>query len=486
MSLSTALAIAQSTLLNTSRQTTIVARNISETSNPDYARRTAILATATNGAQVVQTRRTTSEALFRQNLDATSAAASQSTLLSGLNTLNFDVNGIEYANSAATMLGQFQQAMQIFSASPSNGSVAQNAIDSAQALVRSLNDGTTAIQNFRIDVDRQISSSVGELNSLLADFKRVNDDVTAGTRAGRDVNDELDQRDALLKKISEYVPVNAITRADNDLMLVTATGQTLFEKVAREVTFSITPGLQPGVSGGAIYVDGVPIIAGTGGNTNSGGKLAAFVQLREEVTTGMQAQLDEIARGLVIAFRETDPNGVQPDAPGLFSWSGAPGMPPAGTLVDGLARDIRVNLAFVSTLGGDPDLLRDGGANGPDYVHNTSGGTAYTGLLLGYAARLDEPIPFDPAAGIQGTISVSAYSTEAISWFSNIRQDASRAAESKNALMARTTEALSNLTGVNIDEEMTLLLDLEHTYEASARLMKAVDDMLLALLNAVN
>jgi flagellar hook-associated protein 1 FlgK len=32
---------------------------------------------------------------------------------------------------------------------------------------------------------------------------------------------------------------------------------------------------------------------------------------------------------------------------------------------------------------------------------------------------------------------------------------------------------------------MSMLLDLEHTYEASARLIKAVDDMLASLLVAV-
>ncbi|TGV81582.1 hypothetical protein EN788_64315, partial [Mesorhizobium sp. M2D.F.Ca.ET.145.01.1.1] len=51
--------------------------------------------------------------------------------------------------------------------------------------------------------------------------------------------------------------------------------------------------------------------------------------------------------------------------------------------------------------------------------------------------------------------------------------------------LARTAEVLSNDTGVNVDQEMSLLLDLEHTYQASARMMKTVDDMLNALLSAV-
>ncbi|MEP4751127.1 MAG: flagellar basal body rod C-terminal domain-containing protein, partial [Nitratireductor sp.] len=40
-------------------------------------------------------------------------------------------------------------------------------------------------------------------------------------------------------------------------------------------------------------------------------------------------------------------------------------------------------------------------------------------------------------------------------------------------------------TGVNIDVEMSLLLDLEHAYEASARLIRTVDQMMATLLETV-
>jgi flagellar hook-associated protein 1 FlgK len=485
MSLSSALSIAQSALLNTSRQTTVVSRNLSEASNTDYSRRSAVLVSSDNGARVVSVTRATNEVLFRQNLSALSSYSAQSTLTDGLDTLSVDVYGAEYSTSPATAIGQFQEALQTYSANPSNSNVAESTLEAARQVVNVLNAGSDAIQSFRSDTDRSILSAVGELNSLLADFKKVNDEVVAGTRVGRDVNDALDQRDGLLKKISEYLPVSAIQRSDNDLMLVTTSGATLFETVPREVTFTPSTGFSPGSTGNGIYVDGVPIAAGTGGNTSAGGKLSAMLQLRDTVSAGMQAQLDEIARGLITSFAEKDPSGVQPDAAGLFTWPGAPAVPAAGTLVDGLAQMISINAAFDSTKGGDPKLLRDGGANGAAYVSNTSGGAAYSDLLLGYAQRMEQPMAFDSAAGIQANISLSNYSTETISWFEGVRQDSSRAAESKSALLSRTQEALSNATGVNIDEEMTLMLDLEHTYQASARLMRTVDDMLASLLNAL-
>jgi flagellar hook-associated protein 1 FlgK len=201
----------------------------------------------------------------------------------------------------------------------------------------------------------------------------------------------------------------------------------------------------------------------------------------------MQGQLDEIARGLISAFAEKDPAAVPslPDRPGLFTWPGAPAMPAAGTLVDGLAGSLRLNAAIDSAQGGNPLLLRDGGANGAGYIANPTGGSSFANLLIAYSDRIDAPIAFDPAAGISGTTSLSTYSTNAVGWFQGVRQAAARGAEAKEALAVRTAEALANDTGVNVDEEMALLLDLEHSYEASARLIKAVDEMLATLLAAV-
>ena len=54
----------------------------------------------------------------------------------------------------------------------------------------------------------------------------------------------------------------------------------------------------------------------------------------------------------------------------------------------------------------------------------------------------------------------------------------------KSTLLSRSTDALSSATGVNLDEEMTLLLDLERSYQASSKLITTIDNMYGALLAA--
>ena len=281
------------------------------------------------------------------------------------------------------------------------------------------------------------------------------------------------------------MPISTFTRGDNDMVVLTKDGSTLFETVPRSVSFTPTSVYAPGTTGNKVFIDGVPVDLAAGGNTSASGRIAGMIQLRDGVTVTMQSQLDEIARGLITAFAETSPTNALPAAPGLFTWSGAPAMPAAGTLVNGLAGQIRLNPAIDSAQGGNPELLRDGGANGAGYVHNTGNNASYSGLLIAYGDRIGAPMSFDPATGIDSSSSLSDYSTASIGWFDGMRKEASNAAESKEALAVRTAEALSNETGVNVDMEMSLLLDLEHSYEASSRLIRAVDEMLAALLDAV-
>ncbi|TPM52513.1 flagellar hook-associated protein FlgK [Mesorhizobium sp. B2-2-3] len=482
MSLSTALSIAQSALMNTARQTSVVSRNVADASNPDYTRRIAVITSTAPGARSVDIQRVANDLLFRQNLSALSAYSGQNALYSGLDQLDVSVNGVDNASSPSTAIGNLQQALQLYATSPSNQNLGSSVIDAAKQVVRSLNEGSRAIQDFRTQTDGQIATAVDDLNSLLSQFQDANQAVISGTRSGTDVSDALDQRDALLKKISDYVPVSTFTRGDNDMVITTGDGTTLFETIPRTVSFAPSSGYSAGTVGNALYIDNVPISAGTGGNTSASGKLAGLLQLRDGVASTMQSQLDETARGLITAFAETAPS--MPNAAGLFTWSGAPAVPAAGTLVNGLAGTISVNAAMDPSAGGNPALLRDGGANGAAYVVNT-GGASYSSLLVAYGDRLDQPMTFDPAAGISATSSVADYAANSIGWLQSVRQQASTAADAKQALASRSAEALSNATGVNVDQEMSLLLDLEHTYQASARMMKTVDDMLAALLSAV-
>lgn len=486
MSLSSAINTAHSSLSNTAAQTNIVSRNISNANNPDYNRRNAALANTIPGAQVVSIQRAQDHALFRQSLDGTSAASGQDTLLTGLNTLKGLLGGNDYETAPATLLADLRDTLSTYAAKPGEGTLAQTAIADAQTLAAGIRDTSLAVQKTRLDVDQEIDRQVVKLNELLERFETSNNSVYGGTQSGLDVSAELDERDSLLKQITAIVGVTPVTRASNDMALYTADGATLFETVPRPVSFEPSVGFSALTTGNRVFVDGVPLTAGQGASTTASGSIPALLQIRDDIAPKVQTQLDEIARALIVTFAETDQSATPtlPDQPGLFTWSGAT-IPAGATEVPGIASTIAVNPALVQSLGGNPQLLRDGGINGAAYVANTTGAASFSARLDAYAVSLEASVGFDPAAGLSVSTSLVDFAADSVGWLELNRSDADSSAQSREAFVFRAVEAHSNLTGVSLDEEMSVLLELEQSYQASARLISAVDQMLQELLAAV-
>ena len=71
-----------------------------------------------------------------------------------------------------------------------------------------------------------------------------------------------------------------------------------------------------------------------------------------------------------------------------------------------------------------------------------------------------------------------------MSWIQGENQQASDSSSYQNALAAQATSALSNATGVNLDAEMTNMLNLENTYASTAKLLTTVTSMFSSLLEA--
>lgn len=483
MSLSSAISTAQSILSNTSRQTQVVSQNISNAGNPDYARRSPLLQTSLGGAEVITVTRAQDQLLFKKSLESHSVSTAQNTVTGGLERIRSTLGGNDFELSPSRYIADLRDTLQALSAAPGDLTLLTSAISNAQDVANSINQASSETQAIRLEADQAIGRGVDTLNGLLEQFETANNAVVAGTRTGADVLQELDQRDKILREISSLVGVQTLDRGANDLVLYTNNGQTLFETVPRPVSFVATNGFDATIDGNSIYIDGVPLDAGQGAQTSAQGELAAHLQIRDEYAPVYQSQLDEIARGLVTAFAEHDQSvpATLPDMPGLFTWVGA-SVPAGGVIEPGMAATLAVNPALISGVGGNPALLRDGGINGASYIANTGGGQGFSSLLDGYVTGLDAPVAFDVSAHAGANASVVDYAGNSIGWLEMTRAEASIAAENRDAIYIRTQEAHSNATGVNLDEEMSVLLDLEQSYKASAQLLATIDEMINTLL----
>jgi flagellar hook-associated protein 1 FlgK len=503
MSLTSALNTAQSIFNNTGTQSSVVSNNIANSSNTNYNRREAVVSTTSAGATVVQIARSQDSSLQRQFLDSTSDDSAQERLLKGLEDIKATMGGNDYETSPATYLSAFQTALQTYAGSPSSMTAAQGAVTAAQDVVTSLNQSTQTVQTIRENADKEIGTDVDSLNTLLSQFQQANDAVQSATVAAAStsgtaspaLSDALDQRDAVLGQISQLVGIKTVTRDNNDMAIYTSSGTTLFETLPRTVTFQPTNGYTAGATGNAVYIDGVPLAAGQGSDTSGQGSIQSLLQVRDDIAPTYQKQLDEIARGMVTMFSETTTDGGTPPTtlstqPGLFVWTQSDGTdgdtPSSATVIDGIAGTIAINPNVVTSAGGDPTRLRDGTINPLSTSQNASNDSGFSDLLDSYSTGMDTGMDFDPSAGVDTNSSILDFASNSVGWVESQRSSANTAAENTSAALSRSSDAYSNNTGVNLDEELTLMMDIEQSYKAGTKILSAVNDMLQALLDSAS
>ncbi|WP_181704751.1 flagellar hook-associated protein FlgK [Chthonobacter rhizosphaerae] len=487
MSLSSAFKIATSALLARQTEISVTSRNIAGANQPGFSRKTALLSTLvmgkeTGGVRVDGISRAQDAALFGDLSAAKSADAAAKVLIEKLDALRNAIGGPHDEMSPAARLGDLFSALQAQSARPGDVNSARDTLEKAKMLVRSLNQASAAADAQRTEADSQMATSVERINDLLRRFGDLNKQVVQGTIAGADVSDALDARDKVLMDLSAEIGVRALKRENNDLVLFTDGGAMLFETEPRTVTMVRTHAFGASTEGAAVHVDGIPVTGPTARQPLVGGRLAGLAEIRDRAAPGFQAQLDEIARALVETFRETATG--QTAQAGLFTWSGGPAVPAPGARSVGIAGSIRVNAAADPDQGGVIERIRDGGIAGTAYRQNTAGAASYSDRLRSLMDGFGASRAFDPAVASTPNTTLNAFAASTVSWLEAKRKAASATADQAAVSLSRTDQAYSNRTGVNLDEELQAMIEIEKSYGASAKLLGAVDrlyDDLLAV-----
>ena len=471
-----------------STSTSVVSRNIANVDNPNAARKSvATIGTGMGGVRLGTISSAISTSLLESVLSNSSKQGELSSITAALNKLASSVNDPDLGMSPSAMLSQMQSALYASAAEPNNEVLQRKVLSAAQNVVGTLNESAALVAKVRTDANSELADSVKQLDTMLGEFERVNSAIVSGTILGNDVTDEIDRRNALLRDLSGLVDIQATTRTNNDMVLFAANGTTLFETVPRQISFDNTP-LSPGLPGGRLTVDGVPFSGA--GATQLGGKIGGLLQVRDDISLTFGRQLDEIARGLIVAFSETDQSAVPaaPDIAGLFTYSGGPGLPPSGVVTNGLAMTIRVNPNADPDQGGLLSRIRDGGIGDPldpSYVYNAGGTTGFSDRLRGLAAMMSQAQAFDPATGLAASASLLGIGSTSAGWLEGQRSTRQADLDDRTVLGERALSAWQGQIGINLDEEMTTLMSLERSYQASARLISTVNQMYDSLFRAV-
>lgn len=294
-------------------------------------------------------------------------------------------------------------------------------------------DATPAVTGGRI------SDQVGDINDLIVQIQDLTESIVKVYQVGQQPNDLLDKRDMLLEELSQYGPVSVNFETVNGMPTGELSGFTFLGLDVSEAGTSFalaTDGsdISLAITGGAN--DGATInLTDNAFNASLGGTLLGLERARQNVMDYM-TKLDDLAANMesMIAGAGVD----------FFS----------GSLANG---DFAVNSTLLQnpslidgTLAGDVADLRDVQINPP--------GQPYT--FEQYYSILVTEVGDD--VKVAGDMS-----------------------DNQTAIKEQITSLRDSVSGVSTDEELTRMVQFQYGFQACARVVTVLDDMLDLLINGL-
>jgi flagellar hook-associated protein 1 FlgK len=507
VSLASALSIATGGLRNINAQLSLVSNNVANASTPDYSVETAGQQSLVGGGQPLGVQ--TEAATRAIDLALQQAAFQQDTVVAGLTTTTTSLQQLDALQGApgqgsdlGSLLGKVQSGFATLLGDPSSTAQQSAVISAAGNLTGAINTISNGYTQQRQAAQNDIVTQVSNMNSDLNEIGILSNRIVATQNSGLSVASLENQRDAVVHSLGNIIGIKTLTQPNGDLIVTTASGTELPTRgIANPIqTTGATIGAGASYTGGsipAITLSGIDIT-----NQLQGGSLGADITLRDATLPTFQAELDEFSFSLASQFSAqgltlfSDPNGNVP----------AGGGPPVQSTYVGFASEIQVNPAVVAT----PSLVRDGTqdiAGSPTgasaFTHNPAGGPAgFTTLInrildyaLGTDAQSGVPQPASNTAGLgpDGTLNapygapptLAANAAALVSAQAGVSSAASGQLSSEQTLQATLNANVTAVSGVNMDTEMSFMLELENAYGANARIISTVQAMFNQLLQVI-
>jgi len=411
-----------------------------------------------------------------------------------------------------TVLDNFWKAWSDLSKDPESITGRKIVRETAKALADAFNSTSRQLAALSADLTENISIKADEINTKLTAIAELNAQIRRIEGLGDNANDLRDRRDLLVDELSKIVNVRVVELADG--YTVTMGGVTLL--AGSVVTPVSAASLESAFSSGDL----------------TGGEVYGMIVSRDRYVADYQKQLDAMVQTLADGeIRVTIPEGsvlpdntvldvVMPDGSiqrGVVFTGASRTVPPGGitVIVKGLNGLHQLGYNF-NTSGGGPEkgppfFVAAGG--GPLTAANialnpaidadpsriaTSMRTVVNGsgqeevvrgnnqLALLISQLKDAAFDFSQSAAPllqQGTLN--DYFRSVVGQLGVQGQEAARQAENQRIIVDQIDSRRMSVSGVSLDEEMANMIKFQHAYNAAARVMTAVDEMLDRIINGM-
>jgi flagellar hook-associated protein 1 len=326
MGLSQALGAAVSGLRVTQSNLSLVAGNVANASTPGYVRKTGVQLTTVAGdfgigVRMAAVNRELDQYTQRQ-LRIETAGGNYADVKADFYSRLQDIYGQPGSSLALeTVFNNFTGAIQSLAASPDSSSARYGVLNAAQILAQQLNGMSADIQGLRTDTEQGLSDSVSQANNALAQIARINQQLASTNTQDTATAALLDQRDSYIDQLSTLMDIRVAATDRNQVNIFTSSGTQLVGAGASTLTFDAKGALDPSSQWSADpakrSVGTILLASPAGGSIDlvaSGalrsGKIAAYLEMRDQILPQAQDQLDQIAAAMSRALSDQTTAGV--------------------------------------------------------------------------------------------------------------------------------------------------------------------------------
>jgi flagellar hook-associated protein 1 len=455
------LSLAGQALMTQQQAISVTSHNIANVNTPGYSRQRLQMATNTplesavgpmgNGVGGETVERIYDRFLSAQITDENQTLGRWDAQQEAVGRLEIILNETDGSGLSQAM-SQYWTAWQSLSNDPAGSTERTILVTAGEFLATTFNNLNSDLEQSQQDLDVTIQGAVADINRLSGQLVDLNQKIISSESGNHSANDYRDQRDQVLKELSELIDFNSFEDANGAVSVLVAGGRPL---VSSGQSWQLSTETNASGLEDVVWVDDA------GNTTNikadiSGGKLKGLFEVRDGVIVDYLNRLDTLAQKLMLDVNTLHQSGFALDGSAgevFFAGSGA--------------RDMEVNPNIV----GDPDLIA--------------------------AASDPLTVPGDnrkalEIAGLQNQLLLSGNKATYNDYYSSLVSDVGQEVLKSDAYYAHQSDMVLQLdnyresvSGVSLDEEMINLIKFQNAYTAAAKMITAADQMMQTVLQMI-
>lgn len=456
----------------------VTGENIANVNTPGYSRQQVVMENRAvnssngfslgSGVQIQTVRRSYDGMLQAQIVTGNSTYQQSLTRQAALEQIQPSFNELN-ADGLGKALDNFFGAWQDLSTNPGGTAERQALLSRSQILVDNFHQMEASLTSVANTSDANLEGISAEITDNARSLALVNRQILATQSVGGSPNELLDQRDLLLRKLSEKAGVTSTLALDGTATVQLPGGEDLVGGAGgtEYATVYTDPAGTPPLANN-IMITGLgnpppandpltdqDVTATIGGTGNSLGTIGGTLLVRGEIVSAYLDKLDEMASTLVSAV-----NDLHDDGYGTDGSTGNVFFAVAGTSAKTIALDgglTTEKIAAALPTAGDP--------------LPTSSGNNVNALAI--AAVKEQAQGF-----LSGNATFGSFYNALVSKVGIDTQGAQNVAAQGGAFLKQLNALRESHSAVSLDEELTNLTKYQRAFQGSAKVINAATDML--------